>query len=47
LASPPIVSAFVTFGGLLSASCVADTSCVDYSKMLICSAEEKESGGPW
>jgi hypothetical protein len=47
LASLPIVSAFVSFGGLLPTSCVVDASCVDHSKMLICSAEEKEGGGPW
>jgi hypothetical protein len=32
------------FGSFLPASCVADASCVDHSKMLICSAEEKEGG---
>jgi hypothetical protein len=47
LASPPIVSALVSFGGLLPISCVSDASRVNYSKMLICSAEEKEGGGPW
>jgi hypothetical protein len=47
LASPPIVSALVSFGGFLPASRVSDASRIDYSKMLICSAEEKEGGGPW
>jgi hypothetical protein len=47
LVSPPNVSAFVSFGVRLPASCAFDASRVDYSKMLICSAEEKEGGGPW
>jgi hypothetical protein len=37
---------FCDFRWPLISSCVADTSCVDHSKMLICSAEEKEGGSP-